>query len=233
MRFLTLFLLTIISISNAQDNPKWLRHSSISPDGSQIVFTYKGDLYKVSSSGGDATQLTYHDAHDYMAIWSKDGSKIAFASNRYGNFDVYSMDANGGKATRLTFHSNNEAPYTFSANDKSVIFGALRQDDVKHRQYPHRSQSELYSVPVNTGKISQLFTIPAEAVQVSKNGNVMIYHDKKGGENEWRKHHTSSITRDIWVYDVKTNTHKMISTFEGEDRQPGQNHTLIFKILIK
>ncbi len=165
-------------------------------------------------------QLTYHDAHDYMAIWSKDGSKIAFASNRYGNFDIYTMNANGGEANRLTFHSNNEMPYTFSADDKTIIFGALRQDDVKHRQYPHRSQSELYSVPVTTGKVSQLFTIPAEYVQVSKNGSMMVYHDKKGGENEWRKHHESSITRDIWTYDTKTKTHKMISTYKGEDRQP-------------
>ena len=48
----------------------------------------------------------------------------------------------------------------------------------------------------------------------------MYYHDKKGGENEWRKHHTSSIARDIWSYDVVTDTHKMITTYAGEDRQP-------------
>ena len=48
----------------------------------------------------------------------------------------------------------------------------------------------------------------------------MIYHDKKGGENEWRKHHTSSVTRDLWTYNTKTKTHKMITTFKGEDRQP-------------
>ncbi|MBL4905732.1 MAG: PD40 domain-containing protein [Flavobacteriaceae bacterium] len=215
------FLFFLISFSiTAQDDPKWMRYSSISPDGTQIVFTYKGDLYKVPSSGGDAIQLTYHSAHDYKPVWSKDGSKIAFASNRYGNFDIYVMEANGGAANRLTFHSNNESPYTFSANDKNVIFGALRQDNVKHRQYPHGSQSELYSVPVKSGKVSQLLTVPAEYVQVSKNGRMFLYQDKKGGENEWRKHHTSSITRDIWTYNTRTKAHKMITSFKGEDRQP-------------
>ncbi len=204
----------------AQINPNWVRSATISPDGTQIVFTYKGDLYKVPTAGGNATQLTYHDAHDYMAIWSKDGSKIAFASDRYGNFDVYVMDAMGGPANRLTFHSNNEQPFTFSADDTNVLFGALRQDEVKHRQYPHRSQSELYRVPVKGGRVNQVFTFPAEYVQISKDGQKMYYHDKKGGENEWRKHHTSSITRDIWSYDVATDTHKMITTYEGEDRQP-------------
>ena len=220
MRLFTFLLLFISFTINAQENPQWMRYSSISPDGTQIVFTYKGDLYKVPSSGGNAIQLTYHNAHDYKAVWSKDGSKIAFASNRYGNFDVYVMDSNGGAANRITFHSNNESPYTFTSNNKNVIFGALRQDDVKHRQYPHGSQSELYSVPSKGGKVTQIFTIPAEAVQVSKNGKTMVYHDKKGGENEFRKHHISSITRDIWTYNTKTKTHKMITTFNGEDRQP-------------
>lgn len=216
-----LLLLTFLSFSiQSQENPQWMRHSTISPDGTQIAFTYKGDLYKVSAKGGTATQLTYHSAHDYKAVWSKDGSKIAFASNRYGNFDIFVMSAEGGKATRLTFHSNDEHPYTFTHNDKNVVFGALRQDDVNHRQYPHRSQSELYSVPVKTGRVSQIFTFPAEYVQYSKNGKSMLYHDKKGGENEWRKHHTSAIARDIWHYNAKTDSHKMITTHKAEDRQP-------------
>jgi len=214
-------LLTLICLSMyGQENPNWMRHSSISPDGSQIAFTYKGDIYKVNANGGKAQQLTFHSAHDYKAVWSNDGSKIAFASNRYGNFDIYVMNAEGGKATRLTFHSNDENPYTFTKNDKEVVFGALRQDDVNHRQYPHRSQSELYSVPVNAGRVQQIFTIPAEYVQYSKDGKTMLYHDVKGGENEWRKHHTSAITRDIWMYNSKTNEHKMITNHTAEDRQP-------------
>ena len=217
---LTLLLLFFSFLTFAQDAPNWLRHASISPDGTQIVFTYKGDLYKVSAAGGDATQLTYHDAHDYKAVWSKDGSKIAFASDRYGNFDIFVMEARGGAAKRLTFHSNSEVPYTFSHDDKNVFFGAIRQDDVKHRQYPHRSQSELYAVSTDGGRVNQLLTFPAEDVEVSKDGGMLIYHDKKGGENEWRKHHTSAITRDIWTYDVKTKAHKMITTSTAEDRSP-------------
>ena len=220
MKQLTLFFALISLSMFSQINPKWMRHSSISPNGSQIAFTYKGDIYKVSSEGGKAMQLTFHNAHDYKVIWSKDGSKLAFASNRYGNFDIFVMDSEGGKATRLTFHSNDEFPYSFSKNDKNIVFGALRQDDVNHRQYPHRSQSELYSVPITSGRVSQLLTIPAEYVQYSNDGEIMLYHDKKGGENEWRKHHTSSITRDIWTYNTKTKEHLMITSNTSEDRQP-------------
>ena len=220
MKQLILFF-TLFSISiYGQSNPQWMRHSTISPDGTQIAFTYKGDIYKVNSNGGNAQQLTYHSAHDYKAVWNKDGSKIAFASNRYGNFDIYVMNSNGGQATRLTFHSNDEHPYSFSANNKEVVFGALRQDAANHRQYPHGSQSELYSVPVKTGKVSQLLTIPAEEIKFSRDGKIMMYQDKKGGENEWRKHHTSSITRDLWAYNTKTTEHTMITSHQAEDRQP-------------
>ena len=220
-RSLTVLLIALFSSAVfAQQNPKWLRYPSISPDGSTIAFTYKGDLYSVPAAGGTATQLTFHEAHDYMPVWSQDGSKLAFASDRYGNFDIYVMDAIGGEATRLTFHSNDEKPFTFGSDDEDILFGAVRQDLASHRQYPTGSQPELYSVPANGGRVDQVLTVPAEYVQLSTDGSTMLYHDKKGGENEWRKHHTSSITRDIWKYDMASGEHVMITSFEGEDRQP-------------
>lgn len=219
--FITFLFLTFSwGIVSAQDDPQWIRYQAISPDGNHIVFTYQGDLYRVSAEGGDATRLTFHEAHDFMPVWSNSGDKIAFASDRYGNFNVYVMDALGGPAERLTYHSNDESPYSFSHDDQYVIFGAVRQDHVDHRQFPTASQPELYQVPVEGGRVGQIFTIPAEYLQVSSDGTKMVYHDKKGGENEWRKHHQSSITRDIWIYDSESDEHTMLTTFAGEDRQP-------------
>lgn len=220
-KVLTLFLSLWVTISiMAQDSPQWIRHASISPDGSQIVFTYKGDLYTVASNGGEAHQITFHGAHDYMATWSPDGSKIAFSSDRYGNFDVFVMSVQGGNATRLTFHSANEVPYAFSPDGEQVMFGAARMDLAEHRQYPRSYLPELYQVPTSGGRVDQVFTIPAEYVALSADGQTMLYHDKKGGENEWRKHHTSSVARDIWMYTTSDNKHRMLTSFEGEDRQP-------------
>lgn len=221
MKKLVILLLCLACTGlNAQTTPNWIRYQSISPDGNHIVFTYKGDLYRVASSGGDATQLTFHQAHDYMPVWSKDSKHIAFASDRYGNFDVFVMDAMGGQANRLTFHSTNESPFSFTNDNKHVIFGAQRQDKAEHRQFPTGSQPELYQVPVSGGRVDQIFTIPAEYVQVSKDGRTMVYHDKKGGENEFRKHHKSSITRDIWMYNTRSGEHKMLTNRQVEDRQP-------------
>jgi Tol biopolymer transport system component len=72
-----------------QEIPLWLRYPAISPDGQTIAFEYKGDIYIVPASGGTATPLTLGEAYDFAPVWSHDGRQIAFASDRYGNFDVF------------------------------------------------------------------------------------------------------------------------------------------------
>ncbi|MBC8087853.1 MAG: PD40 domain-containing protein [Phycisphaerae bacterium] len=208
------------SPSTATTGASWMRYPAISPDGKTIAFTYKGDLYKVASSGGTATPLTTHTANDFMPVWSPDGKQIAFASDRYGNYDIYSIAADGGEARRLTFHSASEYPYSFSGDNKHVIFGAARQDAAANRQYPTGSQPELYEVAATGGRPMQVLTTPAENVKASRNGQFLVYEDKKGGENQWRKHHESSVARDIWMYDRKADTHRQLTTFAGEDRSP-------------
>ncbi len=220
--FLFLFILVAgcAASAAAQTTPSWLRYPAISPDGKTIVFTYKGDLYRVPSDGGTAILLTMHDAHDYMPVWSHDGKSIAFASDRFGNFDVFVMPAAGGTARRLTFHSASELPFTFSPDDKEIFFGAARLDTAANRLFPTGSQPELYKVSVLGGRTAQVLASPAEDIAFSHDGRLFLYHDKKGGENEWRKHHTSAIARDIWLYDSQAGRHRKITTFAGEDRNP-------------
>lgn len=204
----------------AQEDPLWLRYPAISPDGTTILFNYKGDIFKVPTTGGKATPVTISDSYEYSAVWSNDGSKIAFASDRYGNFDLFVMPLNGGEAQRLTFHSGNEQPSGFTIDDKSVLFSAVRQDLHTDVQFPNGTLSELYSVPVTGGRVSMVLTSPAHDATFSPDGTKLIFHDRKGYEDVWRKHHTSSITRDIWVYDLEKKEYSMITTFEGEDRNP-------------
>ncbi|MFC4699037.1 S41 family peptidase [Glaciecola siphonariae] len=204
----------------AEVEPQWVRYPAISPDASTIAFTYKGDIYSVAASGGQAQRLTFHKSHDFKPVWSKDGSQIAFASDRFGNFDVFVMDAKGGQAERLTFHSTNEIPSTFSHDNTQILFEGARMDTAAHRQFPSARLGELYSVPRSGGAISQVFTHTAQALQVNSDGTQFIYQDDKGTENPWRKHHKSAATRDVWSYDVARKTHRQITTFIGEDRDP-------------
>jgi tricorn protease len=198
----------------------WLRYPALSPDGSTLVFTWQGDLWRVPVEGGEAQRLTSHPAHDYRAVWSPDGEHLAFASDRYGSFQLFIMPARGGEPRRLTFHSTSETPFTFTPDGSHLVFGAARLDHPENRQFPSGSLPELYQVPVTGGRVSQLLTLPAEDVAFSRDGRLAVYHDRKGGENEWRKYHTSSVTRDLWVWDRDADTHRQLTTSDAEDRSP-------------
>ena len=203
-----------------QAGPLWMRYPKISPDGKQIAFSYKGDIYVVSSEGGEARQLTTHPAYESNPVWSPDGKQIAFTSDRFGNFDIFVMSARGGEARRVTTHSAREIPYSFTPDGKEIVYGAQLQDPAQSALFPTGSLTELYAVSVNGGRSRQILATPAEAISFSKSGDMFLYQNRKGGENEWRKHHTSSITRDIYRYDVKSGKHTPLIERAGEDRSP-------------
>ncbi|MCB9304450.1 MAG: PD40 domain-containing protein [Lewinellaceae bacterium] len=214
------FMTACLSLLSAQDNPLWLRYPAISPDGKTIVFTYKGDLYRAPSEGGLAYPLTLHDAYDHMPVWSHDGKYIAYASDRYGNFDVFLMPAEGGPSERLTYHSAGDYPSDFSADDSQVFFTSARLDAAANQQFPSGVLPELYQVSVKGGMPRLILTTPAQNTRVRPDGGLLIFHDRKGYEDEFRKHHTSSVTRDIWAYNTKDQSYRQLTDFAGEDRNP-------------
>lgn len=213
-------LFSLVSFVALGQTPLWMRYPAISPDGSQIAFTYQGDLYVVSTQGGRAMPVTAHPAHDFMPVWLPDGKTLAFASDRFGNLDIFSIPASGGMATRLTYHTANDYPVSVSPDGRHILFNSRRADSERYADFPNGAMPELYSVPVTGGRNVMVLTTPSEAAVYNASATKIYYQDRKGYEDIWRKHHVSSITRDLWVYDSKNGTHTQLTTFGGEDRNP-------------
>lgn len=212
----------IAQAPNEGGAPLWIRYPAISPDGQTVAFAFEGHLFTVPVAGGKAEALTAGPARDFQPVWSPDGKSIAYASDAYGNFDVFLIAATGGAPQRLTTYSSDETPTGFAPDGKSVLFTAHRMDSKTNAQFPSsRVLPELYRVSTEPGRApEQILTTPALAAQYDRAGTRIVYEDLKGYENLWRKHHTSPVTHDLWIYDAASGSHTKLTTYAGEDRNP-------------
>lgn len=85
--------------------------------------------------------------------------------------------------------------------------------------------TELYKVPANRRTHRTGIGHSRRSLCFDKTGDMFFYQDQKGFEDQWRKHHTSSITRDIWMYDCRTEKHTNLTRHAGEDRNPSSRRT--------
>ena len=110
------------------------RQPALSPDGTRLAFTYRGDVWVADTKGGRATPLTQHLETDAFPVFSPDGKWITFASKRTGNWDIFLVPSDGGATRQLTFHSGSEMPTGWSPDGKYLLFSSKR-DTPNHAIY--------------------------------------------------------------------------------------------------
>ena len=207
-----------------QTTPRWLRQNAISPDGNTVAFVYQGDIFTVPAAGGAAKQITFSPSHDTEPVWSPDGKWIVFASYREGQKDIFAVDpVKGGTPKRLTDYQGAETPYTVGP-DGYVYFGTSIQELSSSSAFPGdtqlyriRLEDALAAAPGRLPVPERVMSIALGNASVSADGTI-LYEDVKGPEDPYRKHHTSSVTRDIWK--LQNGVFTKLSDFVGEDRCP-------------
>ena len=125
----------------------WVDEIAGSPAPGTVIGVLAGDLLKeaglvppeglnvadrpvvVAPTPAPATRLTVHDAFDSRPDWSPDGRRIAFNSNRDGNWEVYLMNADGSGVTRLTENDVVDGSPTWSPDGTRIAFDSTRDGD--------------------------------------------------------------------------------------------------------
>lgn len=125
------------------DGPEGLAHVTFAPEGADfdpaiaadgqfMVFASTqhrptADIYLKRTNGRTITQLTADPAQDVMPAISPDGRRVAYASNRRGNWDVFVMSVNGGQSVQFTSDSTHELHPTWSPDGSRIAFCRLGQ----------------------------------------------------------------------------------------------------------
>lgn len=209
-KVLTLLLMTLaFSSSFAQNEVYFASTPSLNPSGTEIIFSYDGDLWKVASTGGTATRITAMEGSETYPRISPDGKWIAFSSEQYGNADVYVMPYNGGEIKRLTYNSSNDQMETWSWDSKTIYFQSNR--------YNSRSA---YSVSKDGGTPTRLFEHYfnwPHNLALHPNGNIFFNESWESSNQVARKRYKGAFNPDIKSYNLQTGDYKQHTSYEGKD----------------
>lgn len=205
----------------ANGNVDFPRFPSISPDGKNVAFTWRGDVWSVPATGGLATRLTSHPALDLRTAWSPDGSKIAFNSARLGGLNVFTMNPDGTGVQPVTQTDRALTISAFSADAQNIWFSSSREGDVYRAVRPYR-------VPVAGGPIERLMDCFGENPVPSPDGTKVLF--ERGGSEWSRRNYRGPDSRDLWLYDVNTKAFTRLTTWAGNDGKGRwkDNSTVLF-----
>jgi tricorn protease len=207
----------------AAGNVSLPRFPSVSPDGKQVVFTWRGDLWKVPTSGGEAVRLTSHPFQDLQSAWSRDGKRIAFTSDRTGSPNLFIMNADGTGLRQVT------------QTDRPLSLGAFGVDEAGRevvtlaaRVEPEPYAPRPYMVSSGGGELRRVCDAYGLFPIVSPDGRKVLLN--RGGSAWSRRGYRGADNRDVWMYDRDRKSFTRLTRWEGNDGRTRwiDNNTIVY-----
>ncbi|MEP6920847.1 MAG: S41 family peptidase [bacterium] len=214
-------LLALFSLNaSAHAQTKLLRFPDIY--GDKVVFTYGGDLWTASSSGGAAIRLTSHPGIEVFGKFSPDGKWIAFTGQYDGDEQVYVVPAAGGVPRQLTFYPA-KGPLTPRWGWDNQVYGWSRDG----QRILFRSQRDswalpiarLYAVSVEGGPAEALAMPEAGSGDFSPDGSQIVY-SPQSRDFRSEKRYGGGQANNLYIFDLKSYAAKRITEGPRPTRDP-------------
>ena len=208
---ITLFagLIATLPFGTKADEARLLRFPAT--NGTEIAFSYAGDIYIVPVGGGEAKRLTSHVGYEMFPRFSPDGKKIAFTGQYDGNTEVYLIPATGGEPQRLTYSPT------------------LSRDDLGDRMGPNNivmtwkpdGSAVVYRNRTGASFQGQLLTVSPEGgfCSWSPDGKRLAYNRVMREFRTW-KYYKGGMADDVWIYDPQAKTVVNITDNPAQDIFP-------------
>jgi tricorn protease len=224
-------LILALSVSNkaaATDDARLLRFPDI--NNNLIAFVYAGDIWTVSSTGGEARRLTSHNGLELFPKISPDGQWIAFSGEYSGSRQVFVIPSNGGVPRQLTWYNSvgimpprggwDNVVLDWTPDSKQILIRANRTS------FGER-QGKYFLVSLD-GKFEKPLQIVNGGFGVlSPDGSKIVFTPVDREFRNWKRYKGGRAT-DLWIYNLKENTSEQITNFEGTDQLPTWSGDNIF-----
>ncbi|WP_029903065.1 S41 family peptidase [Prevotella sp. 10(H)] len=218
---LVLFLISVVTLLPVlSQEARLLRFPST--NGQEVVFSYAGDLYKVSINGGEAQRLTSHVGYEMFPKFSPDGKTIAFTGQYDGNTEVYTIPSTGGEPLRVTYTpTNSRDDIGDRMGPNNIVMGW--KPDGKEIVYRNRISGgfsgKLYLVN-NEGGLSNVIPLPEGGFcSYSPDGKKLAYNRVMREFRTW-KYYKGGMADDIWIYDPAAKSVTNITNNDAQDIMP-------------
>ena len=185
----------------------------------EIVFSYSGDLWRVSREGGIASRLTSGPGFESDAAFSPDGKTLAFTGEYDGNVDVFTVPASGGIPKRVTYHPDADRVVGWTPDGTRVLFRSNRLSQSRYTQ--------LYTVPAEGG-LPETLPLPMGCMGAySPDGKRMLYAPIDGGQFApgftnfvaWKRYRGGSASY-LWMINLGDLTTVKVPRTDSNDIYP-------------
>jgi len=206
--------------TRAANDSRLMRYPDI--NNNLIAFVYAGDIWTVSSNGGEARHLTSHEGMELFPKISPDGKWIAFSGEYSGSRQIFIIPSEGGTPKQLTYYNSvglmpprggfDDVVLDWTPDSKSILIRANRTE------FGERN-GKYFLVNIEGGLEQPLQIVNGGFATLSPDAKKICFTPVDREFRTWKRYKGGRAT-ELWIYDLEKDAAEQITHFAGSDQWP-------------